>query len=325
VILLVLLGAAVYLVLPQLTKLNNSLQVIRGMALWAVGLAILAQILSYVGSGYLIKTLVAIEGQQLSTRTGIVVTMAASSVALFGTGMVGNAAAIYRWLRTRGISREGALLAGWLPATFNNAVIVLIGVIGIAHLILVHELTVFEAIGFGIALVSLGLTIGLTLWGVYHQKQFTMLLESIARRWSSLRKHPYDPTAAQDTAERIFAAWDALYAGGWKGPALGSILNISFDMLTLYMLFVAAGHTVSMGILLTGYGLPILLSKVPFIPGGVGIVEGTMVLLYNGLGVPTAVTVVVVLAYRTLSFWIPIGLGFPLALYLQRTTPNAGN
>jgi len=59
-------------------------------------------------------------------------------------------------------------------------------------------------------------------------------------------------------------------------------------------------------VLLIGYGLPLLLGKAAFvIPGGVGIVEGTMVALYDKLGVPDAVSVIVVLAYRLISFLDP--------------------
>ena len=54
------------------------------------------------------------------------------------------------------------------------------------------------------------------------------------------------------------------------------------------------------------------------IPGGVGVIESTMSGLYASLGVPNAVTVVVVLVYRVLSFWLPLLLGFPLILVLQR-------
>ena len=95
-------------------------------------------------------------------------------------------------------------------------------------------------------------------------------------------------------------------------------------MLTLYALFIAAGHPVSLGVLLTGYGLPLLLGKISFLPGGVGIVEATMAALYGGLGVPSGVTVVVILIYRLLSFWLPLLLGFPIMLYLQHTIKNTG-
>ena len=59
--------------------------------------------------------------------------------------------------------------------------------------------------------------------------------------------------------------------------------------------FIAAGHTVNPGILLAGYGLPLLLGRAGFLSGGVGIVEGTMAALYTILDVPHAVAVVVIL------------------------------
>lgn len=38
----------------------------------------------------------------------------------------------------------------------------------------------------------------------------------------------------------------------------------------------------------------------------------------NGLEIPHATTVVIVLGYRLLSFWIPSILGFPVAAFLER-------
>jgi len=61
---LLLLGLAVHLILPQLATLEQSLQVIKRMALWAVALAVVAQVLSYVGSGFLLRAIVAGSGAQ---------------------------------------------------------------------------------------------------------------------------------------------------------------------------------------------------------------------------------------------------------------------
>jgi uncharacterized protein (TIRG00374 family) len=317
---LILLGLAVHLILPQLTSLESSLKVIKNMAWWAVALAVGVQILSYVGSGYLISSLASISPPRLSIGRGIVITLAASNVGLVAGGMVGNAAAVYRWTRNSGVRKEGALLASWLPSLFNNAILALIAVAGVLHLLIVHELSTLQAIGFSLTLAVLVGAIGAIVWGVHHRPAFTALLTRISRRWASLLRRTYDPTATTDTTARIFGAWDVLRTGGWHRPVLGALLNIGFDMATLFLLFIAAGHTVSPGVLLTGYGLPLLLGKVTFLPGGVGIVEGTMAALYNGLGVPNAVTVLVILAYRIISFWVPTFLGFPLVIYLQRTT-----
>ena len=49
-----------------------------------------------------------------------------------------------------------------------------------------------------------------------------------------------------------------------------------------------------------------------------------MVALYEVLGVPSGVAVVVILSYMLISFWIPVLLGFPLALVLDNRAPKRG-
>jgi len=320
---LLLGGLAVHLILPQITTLEHSVQVIRGMAAWAVILAVAMQVLSYLGSGFLLRAIVVVVGQRLSIARGTLIITASYSIGLVAGGMVGGAAATYRWLRDSDVSAEGALLAGWLPNLFYDAALMVISIFGLLYLLIVHELTSLQVLSFGSILLVLGLVVGVVLWGVRHRPQLTTLAVRAASHWAALRRRPYDPATTQAATARLFSAWDMLRAGGWRGPALGAVLNTVFDMLTLYFLFVAAGHTVSPGMLLAGYGLPVLLGKAPLLPGGVGIVESTMAALYNGLGVPNAVTVVVVLTYRFLSFWLPTLVGFPLVPYLQRRSGSA--
>jgi uncharacterized protein (TIRG00374 family) len=320
---LVLLGLAVHILLPQIATMERSLQVIEGMKLWAVALAVLAQMLSYLGSGYLLRTLVAVAGQQLSVLRGTVIFTAAASVGLAATGPVGNVATTYRWMRGSGVDAEGATLAGWLPTLFTDATLVIVGIFGLVHLLIAHRLSTVQAVGFGLTLLVLLLVASVATWGVRHRSELTALAVSLAGRWAALRLRSYDPATTETAVARWFSAWDTLRTGGWHGPVLGATLNTTFDMLTLYSLFIAADHPVSPGILLSGYGLPLLLGKVSFLPGGVGIVEGTMAALYDNLGVPDGVTVVVILIYRFLSFWLPLLVGFPLILYLQRVAGDA--
>jgi uncharacterized protein (TIRG00374 family) len=315
---LLLLGVAVHLILPQMAALEHSLQVVKRMAAWAMALAVGMQLLSYLGSGYLLRAIAAMTGQQLSLLRGTMIFAAAASVGLVGGGPVGNAAVTYRWMRGSGADGEGAMLAGWLPSLLSSAILVLIAILGVAHLLVVHDLSTLQAVGFGLTLAILGLVAGVVLWGVHHRARLSSLAAGAAKRWAALRRKTYDPAPAQAAVGRLFSAWDTLRSGGWRGLIVGAAANIVFDMGTLYLLFVAAGHPVSPGILLAGYGLPLLLGKVSFLPGGVGIVEGTMAALYDGLGVPDAVTVVVILAYRLISFWLPTLLGFPMVPYLQR-------
>jgi uncharacterized membrane protein YbhN (UPF0104 family) len=314
---LLLLGLAVHLILPQIATLEHSLQVIQGMTWWAVALAAGAQVVSYLGSGVLLQAIAAITGDRLSVARGTLITTASYSMGLVAGGMVGSGAATYRWSRGSGVSAESALLAGWLPALVYDGALLFVSIFGLLYLFVWHKLTALQALSFGLILLILSLLAAAIVWGTRHRPQLTNLATRLARRWAAIRRRPYDPAPTQASVGRLFDAWDRLGGGGWRGPALGAAINTLFDMLTLYLVFVAAGHRVSPAVLLAGYGLPLLLGKAPLLPGGVGIVESTMTALYTALGVPNAVVVVAVLIYRFFSFWLPSLVGFPLIPYLQ--------
>jgi len=201
---------------------------------------------------------------------------------------------------------------------------VIVGIFGLVHLLIVHQLSALQAIGFGLTLLILTLVAGVAVFGVRNRSRLEALAVRLARRWAALRRRSYDAATTLAALGRWYTAWEALRAGGWRGPMLGAVFNTAFDMLTLYFLFLAAGHPVNPGVLLAGYGLPLLLGKVSFLPGGVGIVEATMAALYDGLGVPDGVTVVIILIYRFLSFWLPLLVGLPLIPYLQRVSRHVG-
>ncbi len=49
-----------------------------------------------------------------------------------------------------------------------------------------------------------------------------------------------------------------------------------------------------------------------------------MIGLYSTLGVPRPIAVVVVLAYRLVSFWLPTLVGIGLATYFEHSTASVG-
>jgi len=212
-----------------------------------------------------------------------------------------------------------ATLSSLLPSLLNTALITILSIFGLIHLLIVHELTTPQIITFSIILFLLSALIGVIVWGSNHQQQFSNAGQNIFD-WLAARFHRnVHNDSMSKTIESSFKTWEEIRHNKWQLPLLGAAINVVFDMLTLYLVFIAANHPVTPGVLLTGYGLPLLMGKTAFIlPGGVGIIEGTMTALYTGLGVPNGTTVAVVLIYRFLSFWLPTLIGFLLMLFLQR-------
>jgi len=120
---LIVLGLAVHLLIPQITTLEHSWSVVKAMTWWAVGLAVTAQILSYLGNGYLLHSLLKIQDEDLSVGRGALIFVASQSIGLVAGGWVGGAAAIYGWLRQIKQDRNVALLAGAVPSLLNNFIL----------------------------------------------------------------------------------------------------------------------------------------------------------------------------------------------------------
>ena len=315
---LIVIGLAIHILLPQITSLKDSINVLRSMSAWLVSLACLAQIGSYFGSGYLTKSIVELGKTKLSLGRGVLITLASGSIGLVG-GWVGAGAATYRWIGKGEDTSKEAMLAGILPPFFNEIMLVLVTIIGLVYLLIDYRLSRPQVIIDSLLLSLTTLTLLVIIYAMQHQETIEpFILRSVDWLMHVLRR-TYDPTALRNAIDNLYLGLALLDNKGWIRPALGAAMNVGFDMLTLYFLFLAAGYKIHPGVLWAGYGLAYLLGKVAYIvPGGVGIIEGSMAAVYSSLDVPNSISVVVILSYRLFSFWIPIVFGFAAAGYLEK-------
>jgi uncharacterized protein (TIRG00374 family) len=86
--------------------------------------------------------------------------------------------------------------------------------------------------------------------------------------------------------------------------ALGAIVGWGFDIGTLWASFQAFGHAPPVAVLVLGYYVGTLANTLP-LPGGIGGVEGGMIGSFLAFGVNGGLAVLAVLAYRTISYWLP--------------------
>ena len=321
--LLIVLGLSLYLLLPQFAHIEHALEVASTLRIPFVALSLGAQVLSYLGSGYLLRTVVRLVAKPVSVVEGALLTAGANSVGTLGGGVLGTAGMTYLWLRQRGVSPGASGLGGWIPIFLNDAALAIISLLGLLTLLLLKKFSGILVLGLALAVLILASCLGVLLWSLTHREKLMPLAMAIANFAARFRRKAIDRHATGIAVERLLEAWDALLQGGWRRPATGVALNTGFDMLTLAFLFLSAGHGVSLVVLVAGYGVPQLLGKLTVILGGVGVVETTMVGLYSVLGVPTAIAVVVVLVYRLFSFWMPTLVGIALVPYLEHRKSSA--
>ena len=103
---------------------------------------------------------------------------------------------------------------------------------------------------------------------------------------------------------------------------LGAVANWGFDIAVLWAAFHAFGDSPPGAVLVMGYYVGTLANVLPA-PGGVGGVEAGMIGAFLAFGVERHLAVLAVLAYRTISFWLPTIPGAIAYLHLRRQFDDA--
>lgn len=314
---LAVFGLAVYFLAPQFATLIRSWDVVRNMTLWAVLLVVICEIISWVGNGIVLSAILDIQQQKLPVWKGTLIAVATLSITLAAGGGVALAAT-YSWIHRENQDGKTAVLAGVFPSFVNNGVLVAVSMIGVAYLLFVRLLTRLQLVEFSLILLILGTFTAVALLLLRSVDTVTRIVDWALGHWARLWHKPYDAERTRTMVAEFVEVWHGLGNGRWLKPLVGALVNVGFDMLALYFMFVASGTFISIGTLFAGYGLPLILGKMAFFfPGGVGVVEGSMVALFRGLHIPQSVGAVVVLGYRLFSIWLPTILGFLAAMYLS--------
>ena len=101
-------------------------------------------------------------------------------------------------------------------------------------------------------------------------------------------------------------------------PLLYAFANKSLLMCILLFIFLAFQVPFSAGTIIGGFAISYLFLIVSPTPSGIGIVEGVMPLALSSLGVQWSQAVIITLAYRGITFWIPLGVGAMALRLLER-------
>jgi uncharacterized protein (TIRG00374 family) len=99
---------------------------------------------------------------------------------------------------------------------------------------------------------------------------------------------------------------------------LGAVVWWGFDIAVLWACFHAFGGRPPTAVVVMSYFVGMVGNTLP-LPGGIGGVDGGMIGAFSAFGVPVDVSVVAVLAYRGIAFWLPTLPGAFAYLQLRRT------
>ncbi|MGH3023775.1 MAG: lysylphosphatidylglycerol synthase transmembrane domain-containing protein [Gaiellaceae bacterium] len=115
-----------------------------------------------------------------------------------------------------------------------------------------------------------------------------------------------------DVGDRLLKERDSLlraFGRRWKAAVLASAGRPVLDYLALLACLRAVGAEPSPSLVLLAYVAASFLGMIPLTPGGLGFVEAGLTAMLALAGVGAAAAAVATLAYRLVSFWLPIPAG----------------
>ncbi len=88
-----------------------------------------------------------------------------------------------------------------------------------------------------------------------------------------------------------------------------SCLSWALEIIRVYFVFCAFGVHASIIVIAEVFIISCLLGMIPLLPGGLGAVDGSMVLLYSAAGITSSISAAVTVVERLISFWMVTALG----------------
>jgi uncharacterized membrane protein YbhN (UPF0104 family) len=123
------------------------------------------------------------------------------------------------------------------------------------------------------------------------------------------------------TADGLVLQRDQMVAGlgaRWQRALLAAVGNWLLDYFALVAALMAVGVRPRLSLVLLAYGASALLAMIPLTPGGLGFVEAGLTAMLVLSGVPSADALLATLAYRIVSYWLPIPAGLVAQLLFRR-------
>ncbi len=308
-----------YYVLPQIVDLGPTLERLRSGNLWWLGLGVPLEAVSIAALIALFHGVFGRGGSRIGWRASYQITLAGGGATkLFAAAGSGGVAVTVWALRASGLASDAVAKGMVCFELLNYAVYMValaIGGIGLWTGLLAGGggpwLTLIPAV-FGLAVIAAVLAMA---WFATPAERFIAARASsshgrLQRFWRRMASIPRSVREGLGDAVQLIRGGDR----SW----LASIPAWGFDIAVLWASFRAFGHSPPGAVVIMGYFVGTLGNALP-VPAGIGGVEGGMIGAFLGFGVNGGLTVLAVLAYRTITYWLPLLLEGVAYARLRRT------
>ena len=88
-----------------------------------------------------------------------------------------------------------------------------------------------------------------------------------------------------------------------------------FEIIRVYLVFLAFGSSVDPIVIGEVFIVACLVGMIPLLPGGLGAIDGLMIIFYSAAGIPASVSAAATVIERLISFWMTTIIGMVLMPY----------
>jgi len=316
-ILVVVLFLGIAVVAISFSELETIMLSLRKAHLGFFLLAILIQTIWFITAARMYQSIFHLLGVHEDILTLSRISTAANFINVVApTAGVGGIALFASEARRRGHPAGKVTVAAALFLLPDQAAFLVVLALGLIVLIRRNDLDASE-ISASFFLLSTALIYGFILYiGYRSEEKLGNMLAKIARFINRIvrffRKKEYlSEMRAHEFAHEVSEGFAGLteHPSSLVRPVFWGIFNKFLLMLVLICAFLSFEVPFSAGTIIAGFSLAYLFLIVSPTPSGIGIVEGLMPIALTSLNVNWSQAVLITLTYRTVTFWVPFGVG----------------
>jgi uncharacterized protein (TIRG00374 family) len=323
VIFLALAAIGIYFVWPNVVAVFSELPALKSITWFWFVLAALLEVASFACYWGLLKVTANVDSWFVSATTQLA-SNAFSRIVPGGAASGGSMS--YQMLTAAGAPRARVFTALTATALLSNAVLLALPVLSIPAILsgAPVDRTLLHAAQIGGIVFALIVGVGgLLLFTDGPLELVGHILQGVRnrarRRRTPIANMPATLIYERDLIRSVIGRrwWEALLfaAGNWL-----------FDLGALLAALGATGAKPHASLVLIAYVVAALLGMIPFTPGGLGFVEVGLAATLQLAGISAADALLATLAYRLVSYWLPIPAGVvAYALFRSRYGSNGSN
>jgi hypothetical protein len=315
VIVMLFLGIAVVAI--SFSELETIMLTLQKAHLTFFILAIIVQLIWFITAARMYQSIFHLLGVYESTLTLSRIATAANFINVVApTAGVGGIALFASEAHRRGHPSGKVTVAAALFLLLDQAAFLCVLALGLIVLARRNDLDVSE-ISASLLLLGTAISYAFVLYlGYRSEEKLGNLLAKIARGINRIvkffRKQEYlSETRAHGFAHEVAEGFSGLTEkpSSLIRPILWGILSKVLLMCILICAFLSFEVPFSAGTIIAGFSIAYLFLIVSPTPSGIGIVEGLMPIALTSLNVDWSQAVLITLTYRTVTFWVPFGIG----------------